>query len=277
MIVRNQVWGLPIAVEMTLLAVASFAVVWAYIFWRRGETKVAAVGGLAGVVLPAAALGILVSELLKPPTAGILVLPLLNPHANLSSWMVWGASGISLLILLSLLFTAPLIKPFDKIAVWGRYMWAMNALGLLMSAFGVFVALYTGLVLAYERGIPFWHSAAVPLLALFMGVAAGSGLYGLLGRVETGKWIALGSGLAALTYLIHLHLSLIGPAVTAFSAHGAMSDPAALGGVALALAAAAVAMFGRKRPSVVAAGALAIVAVFLIRMSLLLWGAWDFP
>jgi len=105
----------------------------------------------------------------------------------------------------------------------------MNALGLLMSAFGVFVALYTGLVLAYERGIPFWHSAAVPLLALFMGVAAGSGLYGLLGRVETGKWIALGGGLAALTYLIHLHLSLIGPAAAAFSAQGAMSDPAALG------------------------------------------------
>jgi|GEM_PF-754311 Formate-dependent nitrite reductase, membrane component len=277
MIVRNQVWGLPVAVEMTLLAVASFAVVWAYIFWRRGDVKAAAVGGLAGVVLPAAALGILASELLKPPTAGILVLPLLNPHANLSSWMVWGASGISLLILLSLLFTAPLITPFDKIAVWGRDRRVMNALGLLMSAFGVFVALYTGLVLSYERGIPFWHSAAVPLLALFIGVAAGSGLYGLLGRVETGKWIALGSGLAALTYLIHLRLSLIGPVAAAFSAQGAMSDPAALGGVALALAAAAVAMFGRKRPSVVAAGALAIVAVFLIRMSLLLWGAWDFP
>jgi len=276
MIVRNEVWGLPIAVEMTLLAVASFAVVWAYVFWRRGETGVAAVGGLAGVVLPAAALGILVSELLKPPTAGMLVLPLLNPKANLSSWMVWGASGVSLLILFSLLFTAPLIKPLDKIAVWGRDRRVMNALGLLMSAFGVFVALYTGLVLSYERGIPFWHSAAVPLLALFMGVAAGSGLYGLLGRVETGKWIALGSGLAALTYLVHLHLSLIGPEAAAFSAQGAMSDPAALGGLALALAAAAVAMFGR-RPSVAAAGALAIVAVFLIRISLLLWGAWDFP
>jgi len=48
MIVRNEIWGLPIAVEMTLLAVASFAVVWAYVFWRRGETRVAAVGGLAG-------------------------------------------------------------------------------------------------------------------------------------------------------------------------------------------------------------------------------------
>jgi len=276
MIVRNEVWGLPIAVEMTLLAVASFAVVWAYVFWRRGEIRVAAVGGLAGVVLPAVALGILVSELLKPPTAGMLVLPLLNPKANLSSWMVWGASGVLLLILFSLLFTAPLIKPLDKIAVWGRDRRVMNALGLLMSAFGVFVALYTGLVLSYERGIPFWHSAAVPLLALFMGVAAGSGLYGLLGRVETGKWIALGSGLAALTCLVHRYLSLIGPEAAAFSAQGAMSDPATLGGVALALVAAAVAMFGR-RPSVAAAGALAIVAVFLIRISLLLWGAWDFP
>jgi formate-dependent nitrite reductase membrane component NrfD len=132
-------------------------------------------------------------------------------------------------------------------------------------------------MLSYERDIPFWHSAAVTLLTLFMGVAAGSGLYGLLGRIETGKWIALGSGLAALTYLVHLHLSLTGPVVAAFSAQGAMSDPAALGGVALALVAAAVAMFGRKRPSVAVAGALVIIAVFLIRMSLLLWGAWNFP
>jgi formate-dependent nitrite reductase membrane component NrfD len=202
---------------MTLLAVASFAVVWAYIFWRRSDVKAAAVGGALGVVLPAA-LGILASKLLKPPTAGVLVLPLLNPHANLSSWMVWGASGISLLILLSLLFTAPLIKPLDKIAAWGRDRGVMNALGLLMSAFGVFVALCTGLVLSHERGIPFWHSAAVPLLALFMGMAAGSGLYGLLSRVETGKWIALGSGLAALTCLVHLHLSLTQPVAAAFSA-----------------------------------------------------------
>jgi formate-dependent nitrite reductase membrane component NrfD len=276
MIVRNQVWGLPVAVEMTLLAVASFAVVWAYIFWRRGDVKAAAVGGALGVVLPAAALGILASELLKPPTAGILVLPLLNPHANLSSWMVWGATGISLLILGSLLFTLPLIKPLDRIAVWGRSKLAMNLLGLLTAALGVYVALYTGLVLAYERGIPFWHSAAVPLLALFMGVAAGSGLYGILGKTETGRWIAAGSGLTALTYLIHLHLSSLGPAAAAFSAQGAASDPAALGGVALAALATVAAVFGR-RPGVMAAGILAVAAVFLIRASLLLWGAWDFP
>jgi formate-dependent nitrite reductase membrane component NrfD len=85
----------------------------------------------------------------------------------------------------------------------------------------------------------------VPLLALLMGMAAGSGLYGLLSRVETGKWIALGSGLATLTYLVHLHLSLTGPVVAAFSAQGAMSDPATLSGVALAPAAAAVAKFVR--------------------------------
>jgi len=109
MIVRNQVWDLPVAVEMTLLAVASFADVWAYIFWRRCDVKAAAVGGALGVVLPAAALGILASKLLKPPIAGILVLPLLNPHANLSSWMVRGDSGVSSLILLSLINRA-----FDK-------------------------------------------------------------------------------------------------------------------------------------------------------------------
>ncbi len=57
MIVRNEVWGLPIAVKMTLLAVASFAVVWAYVFWRRGEPRVAAAGNTTPAK-PPAALGI---------------------------------------------------------------------------------------------------------------------------------------------------------------------------------------------------------------------------
>jgi formate-dependent nitrite reductase membrane component NrfD len=61
-------------------------------------------------------------------------------------------------------------------------------------------------VLAYERDIPFWHSAAVPLLAFFMGVAAGSGLYGMFGKTETGKMDSPRErGSAALTYLVHLH------------------------------------------------------------------------
>jgi len=277
MIVRNEVWGLPVAVEMTLLAIASFAVVWAYVLWRKGEAKWAAIGGALGVVLPAAALGILASELLKPPTAGVLVLPLVNPRANLSSWMVWGATGISLFILWSLLFTLPLIRPLDKVAVWGRSRAVMNALGALMAAFGVFAAVYTGLVLAYERGIAFWHSAAVPLLALFMGLAAGSGLYGLVGKRETGPWIAAGSGLMALTWLLHLHLSSIGPNyAAAYSAAAAMADPVSTAGVALAVAA-AVSALTRNKAGVATGGALAIIAVFLIRLALLANGAWAFP
>lgn len=276
MIVRNTVWSWPVAVEMTLLAIASFAVVWAYYYWRRGELKYATVGGVLGILLPAISLAILASELLKPPTAGLLVPPIFNPSANLSSWMVWGATGISLLILWSLLFTLPLVKPLKNIAVWGRSKAVMDALGVLMAAFGVYVALYTGLVLAYERGIPFWHSAAVPILALFMGLAAGSGLYGLLGRVETGRWIAIGSGMAALTYGVHLHLSSIGPAAAAFSAAGASADPLTIGGLILAVIATALSAVNKKS-AVAAGGALAIAAAFLIRASLLLWGAWAFP
>lgn len=275
MIVRNTVWGLPVAVEMTLIAVASFAAVWAYAYWRRGEVKMAMLGGLLGVLLPAAALAILASELLKPPTAGLLVMPLFNPHANLESWMVWGATGISLLILWSLLFTLPLIKPLSGIAVWGKSRIAMNTLGVLMSAFGIFAAVYTGLVLAYERGIPFWHSATVPILALFMGIAAGSGVYAMLGRRETAKWTALGSALVVFTWALHLHLSSIGPSAAAFSASGASADPVSLLGAVLALAASA-ATATNKKYALVGGGLLAIVAVFLIRLALLSWGAWEF-
>lgn len=280
MIVRNEIWGLPVAVEMTLLAVASFAVVWSYLLWRKGDVKASLIGAVAGVVLPAAALGILASELLKPPAAGLLVLPLFNPSANLSSWMVWGATGITLLVLLSLLFLLPLLghwaKPLGHIAVWGRSKAAMETLGILMSAFGIFVAIYTGLVMSYERGIALWHNGVLPLLALFMGVAAGSGLYALFGRRDVATALSIGSALMLLAYLAMLHGAMYGPAAANFSARGILGDSSALAGMALA-GLVAVLPVSRNKYAVAAAGALAIIATFLLRAALLTWGAWDFP
>ena len=110
----------------------------------------------------------------------------------------------------------------------------------------------------------------------FMGLAAGSGLYGLVGKRETGPWIAAGSGLMALTWLLHLQLSSIGPYAAAYSATAAMADPASTAGVVLA-AVAAVSALTRNKLGVAAGGALAIIAVFLIRLALLANGAWYFP
>ncbi|MCC6031991.1 MAG: hypothetical protein LM566_03635 [Pyrobaculum sp.] len=170
------------------------------------------------------------------------------------------------------MFAAPLIKPFDKIAVWSRYEGAMNAPGL-MSVFGVFAALYTGLVLSYERGTPFWHSAAVSLLVLFPGVAAGSDQstaegYPLPRLLSTQQPVE-----AALTYLVHLHLSLIGPVAAAFSAQDAVSDRRR--GVGSCRRGRCYVRKGKDQRG--GRRCLGETAVFSIRISLLLWGAWNLP
>jgi formate-dependent nitrite reductase membrane component NrfD len=152
---------------MTFLAVASFSIVLAYLSFLEGRRRDALIGGVLATVLPILSLIILNLHLLKPE-ASYLVFTSFQPR----SWMPYGATGMTLLIITSAIFTA-LVK-LNKKGV------ATHATGILASLAGVFVALYTGLLIAYERGIPFWHSGAIPLIALAMGAVGGLSVYSII-------------------------------------------------------------------------------------------------
>jgi formate-dependent nitrite reductase membrane component NrfD len=152
---------------MTFLAVASFSIVLAYLSFLEGRRRDALIGGVLATVLPILSLIILNLHLLKPE-ASYLVFTSFQPR----SWMPYGATGMTLLIITSAIFTT-LIK-LNKKGV------ATHATGILASLAGVFVALYTGLLIAYERGIPFWHSGVIPLIALAMGAVGGLSVYSII-------------------------------------------------------------------------------------------------
>lgn len=268
-IVFNDVWGLEIAVEMTLLAIASFSAVLAFISYLEGRVRDAVIGGLVATVLPIASLVILTLHLLKPEAA-YLVFASFQPR----SWMPWGATGITLLLALSAIFTL--------LARTGSRRTATIAVGALASLAGLFVALYTGLLLAYERGIPFWHSAAIPLIALTMGAVGGLSAYAIIRPGDTRVTVGLSVALLALliAYLAHLHLSLVGPTAASYSAQAALSSVEfIIGIVALVLAAAlSLATLRIRTPYIpVAAATLAIISIFTLRLALLNSGAWELP
>jgi len=131
-IIFNDVWDIDIAFEMTLLAIASFSIVYASISYMGNRLREALVGGLISTILPIGALIILYSHLLKPEIAHLIFLSF-----QTRSWMLYGASGVSLLILLSLLFSISIKLGVNKSIT--------KILGLLAAAIGVFVSIYPGI------------------------------------------------------------------------------------------------------------------------------------
>ncbi|MEN2999824.1 MAG: NrfD/PsrC family molybdoenzyme membrane anchor subunit [Acidilobaceae archaeon] len=283
-IVFNTVWDWQIALEMTFLAVASFATLFAYLSYKEGAIRDALIGAAVAAVLPMFSLIILTLHLLKPE-AGLLIF--LSPQPR--SWMLYGGIGMSLLIAFSALFAIFVALPALRIPLVSRLSplsssaTFMNALSFLMIATGVFVALYTGFIISYERGIPFWHSAAVPAIALLMGIAGGSSFYAFIRPADQRVSFTLLFSLAFLIifYLAHLLASLIGgPAANASAAKvlgsGLFQVTLLLSVVAVVGLAANMLWFRTKYIPLIA-GAIGLITIFVLRVLLLDAGAWEFP
>ena len=268
-LVLNNVWDFEIAVEMTFLAVASFSIVLAYISFLEGRVRDALVGGALAAGLPILSLIILNLHLLKPE-ASYLVFTSFQP----SSWMPYGASGMTLLIITSAIFTV-LVK-LNRKGV------ATHAIGIMASLVGIFVALYTGLLIAYERGIPFWHSGIVPIIALTMGVVGGLSAYSIIRPLDTRMTFSLGVALLilALTYIIHVHISLQGPLASSYSAQVVLGSIAFQVGILIAVIGGILGISTLKIKSryiSVAIAVLGLISILALRYALLASGAWELP
>jgi formate-dependent nitrite reductase membrane component NrfD len=268
-LVLNDVWGFEIAVEMTFLAVASFSIVLAYLSYLEGRRRDALIGGALATVLPILSLIILNLHLLKPEAA-YLVFASFQPR----SWMPYGATGMTLLIITSAIFTA--LVRLNKEGV------AAHAAGIVASLAGIFVALYTGLLLAYERGIPFWHSGAIPLIALAMGAVGGLSVYSIIRPLDTRVTFSLGIALLllTLTYMIHIHVSLQGPLASTYSAQAALGSLAFKAGILAAIIGGLLGIATLKVKSKylpIAIAILGLLSILALRHVLLASGAWELP
>jgi len=267
-VIFNDVWGIEIAFEMTLLAIASFSIVYAFISYMRNRFREALIGGLISTILPISALMILYHDLLKPEAAYLIFLSF-----QLRSWMVYGATGISLLIILSLLFSIAIKIGINKSIV--------KILGILASATGIFVSIYPGLLLSYERGIPFWHGCALPVSSLLMGLVGGSSVYMLLRPLDRRISIVYGTSLIALliVYLIHIYFIWIYP-LGSYTIELMLRDPVFTTGMAISFIGGFLGLTPltnkNKFMSLVIA-VIGLVSIFILRYMLLKYGAWEYP
>jgi formate-dependent nitrite reductase membrane component NrfD len=267
--VLNDVWGVEIAIEMTFLAVGSFSIVLAFLSILEGRRRDALIGGILGVVFPLIALAILNLHLLKPEAA-YLVFTSFQPR----SWMAIGAVGIVVLLITSAIFTVLLMLGKDGVAV--------KVVGLIASLAGIFVATYTGLVLSYERGIPFWHSAAIPIIGLLMGAIGGLSAYSIIrpGDVRITSSLGVAMLLQAAIFSIHIHLSSIGPAVAKYSAEVALANPVFIIGMLLSVIGGLLGLSTfrlRSRYAALTVAVLGLLAIATLRYTLLASGAWEYP
>lgn len=281
-LVYNDVWGIDIAVEMTFLAIASFAAIWAYISYREGRVKDAIIGALAGAVLPIFSLIILNLHLLKPEAAYLIFA---SPQPR--SWMFYGGIGMPTLIASSGAFALLLLSgygkaPLSMLAALSGNKTIMNLLGALMIASGIFVSLYTGLLISYERGIAFWHSAAMPLIGLLMGAVGGTSLFALIRPSDSRVAATLSASLFLLlvSFLSHLMVSLYGTpatheAASSILASGLFQATAVL--AAVGVVASGLSAIYKNKYLVMISGIIGILSIFVIRTLLLSHGAWEYP
>jgi len=269
-IIFNDVWDIDIAFEMTLLAIASFSIVYASISYMGNRLREALVGGLISTILPIGALIILYSHLLKPEIAHLIFLSF-----QTRSWMLYGASGVSLLILLSLLFSISIKLGVNKSIT--------KILGLLAAAIGVFVSIYPGLLLSYERGIPFWNGSALPISSLLMGLVGGSSVYMILRPFDRRISTVNGISLLALVIIYILHIySMWKYPLGSYTIGLMLRDPIFITGTALALIGGFLGLTPitsknkNKYISLIIA-ILGLASIFILRYTLLIYGAWEYP
>lgn len=281
-IVYNDVWGVDIAVEMTFLAIASFAAIWAFFSYREGKIRDAIVGSLVGAVLPIFSLIILNLHLLKPEAAYLIFA---SPQPR--SWMFYGGIGMPALIASSgalavLLLASSGRLPLSVLANLAEKRSLMNLIGIVIVASGVFVSMYTGLLISYERGIAFWHSAAMPLIGLFMGIVGGSAVFALLRPDDWRISASLSASLFLLvaSFLSHLMVSLYGTPATYEAASSILSSglfQATLVLSIVAIVTSGLNVFYKNRYLIAVAAIIGLASIFVIRLFILSYGAWEYP
>jgi len=172
LLVRQPWWGSLIALYLFLGGLGGTAFILAYYYWRKyGEKPEVKLNSLVSVAAVFLGVIALILDLGHPERAYFVYL---NAHFN--SWIVIGTLLLTAFLILGALFTAPLILP--KLFGWLRPV--MNAAGLLASAAGAGVAVYTGILIGVVESVPFWHTPLLPVLFLVSAFSTGLSLYGLL-------------------------------------------------------------------------------------------------
>ncbi len=178
-------WGWPAALYLFLggLGAGSFIAASALLLLRlEGREKAVAATYWLSFASLVGGLTALVFELGRP-TRGLL---LWRSFVNLSSWMAVGAWGLAISLVMFLAAALLSTEPISNALAWRWSGFAnvrerlRDVLAAAGSAFALFVALYTGLLLKGATGVPFWNAQLLPALFAVSALAAGANATALM-------------------------------------------------------------------------------------------------
>ena len=169
MVEFQTVWGWQPALYLFLGGVGAGALVFSAVLLFVGKKRQSLTVGLSlwvGALCMIIGLLLLLSEL-TDPERGMLAW---QSFVNLTSWMTYGAWGVIAAIAVAIL-AALCITPGTAIRIAGVWKGFFSAQGGICSvlvaigaALGLFVAVYTGVLLMSAPGIPFWDTPLLPCL-----------------------------------------------------------------------------------------------------------------
>ncbi len=223
--VVQHVWGWLIALYLFLGGMGGATMIVAHYFYAsKREKSLAAPGALASLIMVVLGALFLILDLEKPEKFYLAVIKF-----QTSSWVFRGTMILSGFIVFGALYTAGLLPWFEWVP-WAKNEKAMDALGLIASAFGLLVTTYTGILLGVLKAVPFWHSPALPALFVASGLATGIAAMGVINAVQglrrpveertrfvgycttLSKWAAIVVGAEMFILALYYYVNMFGPA-----------------------------------------------------------------
>ena len=182
--VVQSIWGWQPALYLFLGGMGAGAFVMAavlYLIDQKRHAKIVCISMGASVVCLGVGLLLLLSELIQPARG----LMMWQSFSHFTSWMTYGAWGAFAAIIVFGLSTVLAVGKVQKRFVRSesqakRFVLVRKTLAVVGIALGVFVAVYTGMLLMMAPGVPLWNTPLLPCLCAVSGIDTGGALVELV-------------------------------------------------------------------------------------------------
>lgn len=178
--VLQSIWGWQPALYLFLGGMGAGAFVMAavlYLIDQKRHAKIVCISMWASAICLGVGLLLLLSELTQPARG----LMMWQSFSHFTSWMTYGAWGAFAAIAVFGVSAVLALSKVEKKCVQNekqekQFVLARKLLAVIGIALGVFVAVYTGMLLMMAPGVPLWNTPFLPCLFAVSGIDTGVAL-----------------------------------------------------------------------------------------------------
>lgn len=180
----QSIWGWQPALYLFLGGMGAGAFIMAailYLIDQKRHARIVCISSWASAASLGIGLLLLLSELIQPARG----LMMWQSFSHFTSWMTYGAWGAFAAIVV---FGASAVLAVGKVGTWyarteqraKRLVNVRKVLAVIGIVLGLFVAVYTGMLLMMAPGIPLWNTRLLPCLFAVSGIDTGVALVGIV-------------------------------------------------------------------------------------------------